>query len=349
MQRFRVEYRCMKTSSYRQLNEHNRVRIEVYLNEGKSQYEIAQLLKVHRSTISREIKSRGGIIRGYTADFAQSDYEASKKNCGIRSKMESPVIGPFVIEKIKQGWSPETISGRLRKEIKDGIRLKEDYINYESIYQFIYDSIYGKQNKLCNYLKQGKKRRTKRNGRKSKHEIILNRVSIENRPKEVKTRKIIGHWEGDAIIYKYKAAIQSIVERKLRYTVLTKLMRKTARESTNAFVSGLQDHYVKSLTVDNGTENRNHEEIKLKLNAPVFFCHPYSSWEKGTNENTNGLVRRYLPRGSSLENVTQDDLDDITFELNNRPRKTLQYATPQEMLELEYSKLPLQVNVALNY
>ena len=262
--------------------------------------------------------------------------------------MESPIIGSFVIEKIKQGWSPETISGRLRKEISDGIRSKEDYINYESIYQFIYDSIYGKQNKLWNYLKQGKKRRTKKYGRKSKHEIILNRVSIENRPKEVEARKTIGHWEGDAIIYKYKTAIQSIVERKLKYTVLTKLMRKTAKETTSAFVNGLKEYYVKSLTVDNGTENRNHEEIKRKLNAPVFFCHPYSSWEKGTNENTNGLVRRYLPRGSSLEDTTQNDLDDIAWELNNRPRKTLQYATPQEMLELEYSKLPLQVTVALN-
>jgi len=338
----------MNTSSYRQLNEHNRVRIEVYLNEGRSQYEIAQLLKVHRSTISREIKTRGGILRRYTADFAQSDYEASKRKCGIRSKMDSPTIGTFVIGKIKQGWSPETISGRLKKEIEDGTRPEEDYVNYESIYQFIYDSDYGKQEKLWNYLKQGKRRRTKRNGRKSKHEIILNRVSIENRPKEVETRKTVGHWEGDAIIYKYKKAIQSIVERKLKYTILTKLMRKTAKESTSAFVNGLKEYYVKSLTVDNGTENRNHEEIKNKLNAPVFFCHPYSSWEKGTNENTNGLVRRYLPRGSSLENVTQNDLDDIVWELNNRPRKALQYATPQEMLELEYSKLPLQVTVALN-
>ena len=262
--------------------------------------------------------------------------------------MDSPTIGTFVIGKIKQGWSLETISGRLKKEIEDGTRPEEDYVNYESIYQFIYDSDYGKQEKLWNYLKQGKRRRTKRNGRKSKHEIILNRVSIENRPKEVETRKTVGHWEGDAIIYKYKKAIQSIVERKLKYTILTKLMRKTAKESTSAFVNGFKEYYVKSLTVDNGTENRNHEEIKNKLNAPVFFCHPYSSWEKGTNENTNGLVRRYLPRGSSLENVTQNDLDDIVWELNNRPRKALQYATPQEMLELEYSKLPLQVTVALN-
>lgn len=339
----------MIKGSYRHLNEHNRVRIEVYLDEGKSQYEIAGLLKVDKSTICREIQKRGGILRGYTAGFAQEDYELAKKNCGIRSKIEKTIVGTFVIGKIKQGWSPEQIAGRLRKEIEDGKRPKEEYINHESIYQFIYDSDYGKTEKLCNYLRQGKKRRTRKYGRKTKHEIIPNRTFIDQRPKEIETRKTIGHWEGDAIIYKYKTAIQSIVERKLKYTILTKLMRKTADETTNAFITNLKEYYVESLTVDNGSENRDHKRIAGKLKAKVYFCHPYHSWEKGTNENTNGLVRRYLPRGSSLENVTQDDLDDIAFELNNRPRKSLQYNTPTEMLELEYSKLPLQVKVALNY
>jgi|SRR3989338_884892 len=338
----------MKKGSYRHLNEHDRVRIEVYLGEEKSQYEIAGLLKVNASTISREISKRGGILRGYTADFAQKDYEAAKKNCGIRSKIENNVVDSFVIKKIKQGWSPEQISGRLKKEIQDGLRSKEEYVNHESIYQFIYDSEYGKSEKLCNYLRQGKKRRTRKYGRKSKHEIIQNRIFIDKRPKEINNRKTIGHWEGDAIIYKYKTAIQSIVERKIKYTILTKLMRKTADETTAAFITNLKEYYVRSLTVDNGSENKEHEKITKELDAPVFFCHPYHSWEKGTNENTNGLVRRYLPRGSSLENVTQDDLDDIAWELNNRPRKSLQYNTPTEMLELEYSKLPLSVKVALN-
>lgn len=338
----------MIKGNYKHLNEHDRVRIEVYLKEGKSQYEIAGLLKVDKSTISREINKRGGILRGYTAGFAQDDYKKAKKNCGIRSKIETTATGTFVIEKIKQGWSPEQIAGRLKKEIREGKRLPEEYINHESIYQFIYDSDYGKREKLCNYLRQGKKRRTRKYGRKSKHEIIPNRTFIDKRPNEIDDRKTIGHWEGDAIIYKYKQAIQSIVERKLKYTILTKLMRKTAGETTNAFVTNLKDYCVKSLTVDNGSENKDHAIISKELNAPVYFCHPYHSWEKGTNENTNGLVRRYLPRGTSLENVTQDDLDDIAFELNNRPRKSLQYNTPEEMLELEYSKSQLSVNVALN-
>ncbi|OGK10435.1 hypothetical protein A2767_01095 [Candidatus Roizmanbacteria bacterium RIFCSPHIGHO2_01_FULL_35_10] len=339
----------MIKGSYKHLNEYDRVRIEVYLGENKSQYEIAGLLKVNASTISREIKKRGGIIRGYTASFAQKDYEVERLKGGVKSKIENHPVGSFVIEKIKAGWSPEQISGRLKKEIWEGIRSHDEYVNHESIYQFIYDSDYGKEENLSQYLRQGKRRRTKRKGRKTKHEIIQNRTFIDKRPKNINDRKTIGHWEGDAIIYKYKAAIQSIVERKLKYTILNKLMRKTADLLTAAFTNSLKGHYVESLTVDNGSENKDHQKISRELKTDVYFCHPYHSWEKGTNENTNGLVRRYLPRGSSLENVTQDDLDDIAYELNNRPRKSLQYNTPLEMLKLEYSKLPLQVKVALQY
>lgn len=338
----------MIKGSYKHLNEHNRVRIEVYLREGKSQYEIAGLLKVNKSTISREIKKRGAIIAGYSSSYAQKDYEREKRKGGARNIIETKPVGSFVIDRIKSGWSPETIEGRLKLEINEGKRDKDDYINYESIYQFIYNSQYGKQEKLCQYLKQGKKRRTRKWGRKTKHEIIKNRIFIDQRPESINNRQTIGHWEGDAIIYKHKYAIQSIVERKLKVTILTKLIRKTADQSTAAFIDKLKNYYIKSLTVDNGSENKDHQKIAKELGINVYFCHPYHSWEKGTNENTNGLVRRYLPRGTELELVTQRDLDDIAWELNNRPRKTLGFKTPWEMLELEYSKQQLSVNVALN-
>jgi len=338
----------MKKGSYKHLNEHDRVRIEVYLRESKSQYEIAGLLKVHKSTISREIKKRGAILSGYCASYAQKDYERERSKCGTKSIIETKSVGSFVIEKIKEGWSPETIEGRLKLEIKEGKRDKDDYVNYESIYQFIHESQYGKREKLFQYLKQGKKRRTRKWGRKTKHEIIKNRVFIDKRPSEIDKRKTIGHWEGDAIIYPHKYAIQSIVERKLKITLLTKMIRKTADNSTTAFIEKLKNYYTKSLTIDNGSENKDHEKIAKELGIDVYFCHPYSSWEKGTNENTNGLVRRYFPRGTELELVTQRDLNDIAWELNNRPRKTLGFKTPWEMLELEYSKQQLSVNVALN-
>src|SRR5690606_2950949 len=154
---------------------------------------------------------------------------------------------------------------------------------------------------------------------------------------------------GDSIIYKHKYAIQSIVERKTRFIVLTKLQRKTVEQTTSSFINGLKDHKVLSLTLDNGVENKDHKKIKEELGASVYFCHPYHSWEKGTNEHVNGLVRRYLPRKTELRYVTQEDIDDIAFELNNRPRKILGFSTASEMLELEYSKQQLQVNVAFDY
>ena len=138
----------MSTLRYKHLNEYDRVRIEVYLNAGKSQYEIATLLRVNRSTVSREVKKRGGILRGYTADYAQGDYQLNKKQCGIRRKIESHPVGSYVINRLKAGWSPETISGRLKKEIKEAKRLPDDYVCHESIYQSIFYSQYGRKEKL---------------------------------------------------------------------------------------------------------------------------------------------------------------------------------------------------------
>ena len=336
----------MKTLHYKHLNEHDRVRIEVYLNEGKSQYEIAKLLHVNRSTISREVKQRGGILRGYTSHYAQEDYQASKKNCGVKRKIETHAVGSHILNRIKAGWSPEAIAGRLKKEIIEGRRLPDEYVCHESIYQFVWYSAYGKRERLCQYLRYGKRRRTKRHERRSKHSIIPNRTWIDERPKEVSTRKTIGNWEGDTIMYGKLRGINSLVERKTRYVVLTKLQGKTPEETECVVVSRLQDQVCTTVTFDNGIENRNHERMSKALKADIYFCHPYHSWEKGTNENTNGLVRRYLPKKTDIAIVPQRDIDDIAWELNNRPRKTLGYATPQEVLELEYQKLQV---VALNY
>lgn len=335
----------MKTISYRHLNEHDRVRIEVYLREGKSQYEIAHTLGVNRSTVSREIKQRGGMVRGYTAGYAQKDYQDCKHRCGIRRKIESYPVGSYVIDRIKAGWSPETITGRLRREIKEGKRSSEDYVCHESIYQFVFDSEYGKREHLSQYLRYGKRRRTNYHGRKSKHSIIPNRIWIDERPKEVATRQTIGHWEGDTIMYGHLKGINSLVERKTRFVILTKLNGKTPEETEQVVVSRLKNQVCSTITFDNGIENKNHERMTKSLQTLIYFCHPYHSWEKGTNENTNGLVRRYLPKKTDITIIPQRDVDDIAWELNNRPRKVLGFATPEEMLELEYSKLSI---VALN-
>jgi IS30 family transposase len=338
----------MKRSDFRQLSVSDRIRIEVYLKTGKTQYEIAKLLGVHRSTISREVKERGGILRGYTADYAQKDYECEKSKGGVKRKIEYHPIGTYIIDRIKAGWSPEAISGRLRREIKEGKRTPDEYVCHESIYQFVFDSKYGKQEYLNQYLRYGKRRRTKHKGRRSKRSIIPNRIWIDDRPKEIDARTTIGHWEGDTIMYGRQKGVNSLIERKTRYLILTKLNSKTPEETERVVVFRLQNQKCQTITFDNGIENKNHENMTKQLDTKIYFCHPYHSWEKGSNEHANGIVRRYLPKKTDISLVTQQSVDDIAWEINNRPRKILGFATPQEMLELEYSKLSLPVTVALD-
>lgn len=328
---------------YRQLTEEDRQRIEIWLETGLNASEIASKLGVHRSTISRELK-QPNTPNGYHALSAQVRHETARDKCRPQRKIEETSLFSYVVKKLRKGWSPEEISGRIEREIKEEKRPARDAIHHETIYRFIYESEYGKREKLYEYLRRGKKHRTKKYGRRSQRETIPNRVFIDDRPMEVGLRTTVGHWEGDSIIYPYKEAINSLLERKSRYTILTKLTRKTAENTKVAVTEALSDHYCASLTLDNGTENTKHEAIAQALNAKTYFCHPYHSWEKGSVENMNGCVRRYFPRGKSIQAVTQADLDDVAFELNHRPRKILAYATPAEVLQSEYQKL----NVALS-
>lgn len=328
----------MNNYTFKHLTDTDRVRIEVLLKEGFKPIDIAVKLGVNRSTISREIKIRG-TPSGYHARIAQINYDIKRQKCRPKRIIEETSIGSHVISKIRAGWSPEAISGRLKLEIKLGTRSENEFVNPESIYQFVYESDFGKREKLYEYLRRGKKHRSKKHGRKAQKSIIPNRVFIDLRPKEINKRKAIGHWEGDTIHYPEKRGINSLVERKTRYAILTKLERRTAEMTTGAVIGGLKNHYSESLTVDNGTENIEHEKISQALELSVFFCHAYHSWEKGSNENLNGLVRKYLPRGTDLSHINQNDLDDIAFELNNRPRKILGFYTPQETLKFEYIKL----------
>ena len=328
----------MKNLSYSHLTEADRIRVEVWLQEGRNQSYIARKLDRARSTISREIKNRGA-PKTYVGRFAQINYRKKREMCRPKRKVEETDIGSYVIAKIRAGWSPEAISGRINMEISKEIRPSADYINHESIYQFVYDSEFGKSNKLYQYLRRGKKRRTRKYGRKTQKEIIPNRVFIDRRPEEANQRTAVGHWESDTIHYPERKGLNSLVERRTRYVELTKMQRRTAEETERAVRSKLRNHIRKTLTMDNGSENRNHESIAKSLSLLAFFCHAYHSWEKGTNENTNGLVRRYLPRRTDLDTISQQDLDDIANELNNRPRAILGFYTPKEMLEYEYQKL----------
>lgn len=329
----------MEKRTFRQLTATDRAQIEALDKEGFSQSAIARRLKVDRSSISREL-SRYSTPHGYFSKMAQAQHEHKRKKCRPKRKVEEhPIIGRYVLERIFRGWSPETISGKLREEIKAGMRSPSEYVNHESIYRFVYESDFGKKEKLYQYLRRGQKRRRPRYGRKTHRETLKNRVFIDLRPKEVETRQTVGHWEGDAIIYPHKKAINSLVERKSRFVILTKLEQKTAGLTQAAVTSRLKNHFRQTLTIDNGTEHALHEEIAKELKMNIYFCHPYHSWEKGTNENMNGLVRRYLPKRTNINDLTQAELDAIAAELNARPRKILNFQTPAEVLQSEYQQL----------
>lgn len=324
----------MQKKTFKQITHEQRVKIEVLLSQGKKPIRIAEELNYDRSAIGREI-AKGQTSTGYSATVAQYRHEQARQKSRKSPKLEGTHLGNKVVELIERGLSPEAISGRLELEISKGLRRTTDAVSHEAIYQFVYQSDYGRREQLYQYLKRGKKHRTRKFGRRSQREIIPNRISIEMRPDEVLERSQIGNWEGDSVIYPYKEAVYSLHERKVRYVSFTKLERKTAVAVAAVIQKRLENLPHVSLTVDNGTEHARHEEVTARLNMPVYFAHAYCSWEKGAVENTNGLLRRYLPRGKSIQDVTQEDLDDIAWELNNRPRKVLGYFTPQEMLNSE--------------
>jgi len=316
----------------KELKEADRKVIEILLKRGESQTEISKGLGVHKSTISREINNRS-TPNGYFADIAQLDYESNRETTrkNARKIMHSKTRN-YILSKLEIGWSPEQISGKMEKDCR------EDRVCHETIYSFIYDESYCRREKLYQYLRRGKKKRTKWKGRSTKKSKIPNRISISNRPEVVNERSEFGHWEGDSVIYPNKKAINTVNELKTGLVEFTKLERKTADLTAKAMINKLKDYEAKTLTLDNGTEFTNHEEVAKEIGLVTYFCHPYSSWERGANENANGLLRGYLPKRYNIDELTQEDLDDIATELNNRPRKRLGYMTPAEAYQQELIK-----------
>lgn len=312
---------------YKHLTAADRKVIEVLLEDNYKVSAIASKLDVHRSTICREIKKRS-TKNGYEADYAQLHYEAKREDCKKKKALHHSKTQKYVLDKLYKGWSPEQISGRMKMKGKD------NYICKETIYKWLYEDPYCIKNKFYQYLRQGKKRRTKQNGRSTKKSKIPNRVSIRQRPEVVGKRTEFGHWEGDSVIYAHKQAINTLNELQSGIVEFTKLNRKTAELTANAMSTKLSKYTAKTLTLDNGSEFTDHEKVSDFVGVDVYFCDPYSSWQRGSNENSNMLLRGYLPKKASIKNVTQEDLDDIAWELNNRPRKRLGYMTPLEFYKL---------------
>ena len=305
-----------------------RDQITVFLSQGLSLRAIALKLERDVSSISREVK-RNRFGDGYVAISAQFQADERKLNSQKRHPLKDPVTYAYVLEKLGEGWSPEQISGRLKLE--NGKQI----ICPETIYQFIY-SPKNKGLGLWEDLPRKQKRRQRKFGRASKRLHIPNRVSIHLRPKEVEKRKIFGHWEGDTVIGKQEKSkvIHTEVERKTRFLQAKIIDSKKVEETLNAQRQIFTSFLCKSVTTDNGFEFVGHEQLK-SLGIQTYFADPYSSWQRGTNEYHNGLLRRYLPKKTSFENLFQEELDDIVWEINNRPRKMHNYRTAQEMLASE--------------
>lgn len=308
---------------YSQLTFEQRYQIYTMLNLSQTQSAIAEFLGVNKSTISRELsRNTGG--RGYRPIQAHR-FALERRDEKVRTRI-SDEDWLRVEQLIEEDWSPQQISLWLAAQAQ------EPSISHESIYQYIYwDKSCGGE--LHTHLRCQKKRK-KRYGRYDRRGSLVNQVSIDDRPAVVDERLREGDWEVDTIIGKnHKQAIVSITERTLRLTYLEKVETKDAKSVAAAIVKRLRrsDLPVLTITADNGREFGLHEKIAHKLNADFYFAHPYCSWERGANENSNGLVRQYLPKGTDFTTVTQSDLRRIERRLNNRPRLCLDMQTPNQV------------------
>jgi IS30 family transposase len=305
---------------------------------GISVREIARRLGRSPSSISSEVK-RNRIDGIYHSIHAHRASEERKRNCHKKYLLKiNPILKSYMLDKLNYGWSPEQITGRLKKEIQEGLRPNTDYINHESIYQFIYDAEQ-REMRLWEKLPRRHKKRRRWLGRKSQTIKIPHRVSIRYRPDSINNRQEFGHWEGDTVVGdKHRTGIHTEVERVSRLLFAYQIPRVRAHETwlaQLAIFAPLPKQARKSTTLDNGVENYLHLKLQKELEMRTYFAHPYCSWQRGTNEYTNGLLRRYFPKGTDFRFVPQEAITAAVERLNNTPRKVLGYRTPREVFSAE--------------
>jgi len=308
--------------SYTQLTKEARYQISALVKVGQTHTQIAMIIGCHKSTISREL-TRNSSKTGYWPGHAQTLAQ------GRRRQSHQPRISAQTWQSVERllghDWSPQQITGRLRLE-------RQPSVSPERIYRYIYADQRG-GGLLYRHLRSQKKQRRRYRGYQRRGQIP-NRVSIEERPAIVDQKKRIGDWEGDLIVgAQRKSALFTATERKSKLELLCKLSNKSAPELRARSIA-LFTPFTKrvcTLTLDNGKEFCEHEAIAKALGARIYFAHPYASWERGLNENTNGLLRQYFPKGSDLAKLTEAEVQRVAELLNNRPRKTLRYRTPNEI------------------
>ena len=322
---------------YQHLTIEEREKIQELLWQKVSVREIAKVVGRSPSSISREITRNIPLKRAYRPRLA-NDRALRKRKCrGRKLRLKNGFIRRYVIAQLKNGLSPEQISGRLHHDHP------QESISPEAIYQYIYAQVNKNGRGLIKkwrrdlrpYLKRRHKYRNKQGLRKGQRIFRLKGPCIDDRPKEVEERKVIGHWEGDSVISrKSKVALNTLVERKTGLVFITKIQNTTALVTKEAVVSRLKTlpkRFCKTLTTDNGSENAEYAEIQKELQISCYFAHPYHSWERGTNENTNGLIRWYFPKGTDFATISDEALRAVENALNNRPRKRLGWLSPLEV------------------
>ena len=318
-------------NKYKQLTYKERYQIYALLKEGLNFTQIARNIGCHKSTISREIKRNSLNNTRYSPDNASIETFTRHRDKPKFIKI-TKVVKKYIHKYLKKDWTPEQVAGKLRRDSIVNI-------SHESIYQYIYKN---KKNggRLYLLLVHKAKKYNKRSSIYNSRGTINNRISIHKRPKIVDNKTRIGDWEVDLIIGKYhKGSIVTIVDRKSKFTLMKKLPTKESIGVTNTIIELMYPikNISHTITSDNGKEFSLHENISNSLNIDFYFCDPYSSWQRGLNENTNGLIRRYIPKKTEFENISDNEIMMIQNKLNHRPRKSLDYKTPFEVFFKEIS------------
>lgn len=318
-----------KNKSYSHLSLYEREQIFVYKRQGKKITEIARLIGRNHGSVSRELKRNAKahpLMSGYVGLLAHEQARIRKSKSGQRDRLKDERVRDYVQRQMKIGWTPEIIAHKV-SEVFGGLS-----ISHEAIYQYIYSD----WNEGIQYLpRKHAKRFIKGYKRRQNSCPIPNRVSIEHRPAAINDRIEAGHWESDTIESDQSRVVINVTkERVSRFVKITRLENKTAALTTQTLIhhlGSLPPHLRKSITYDNGSENYHHDKVNAAIHTRSYFCLPYHSWEKGAVEQVNGLIRRFIPKKTDLALFSQEQLDQVEYLLNHRPRKCLNYKTPQEV------------------